>query len=115
MEFAHRDPAQNDKRTINPTTPDEIVFSDGWTADKWLDFLDVWHKWHLNDMQSGCEHQRALGWTYEEHHDPKTFKGDLCPTCGYSIGSQWLKEELPAAVVEFLNSLPETETTPAWV
>ena len=22
----------------------------------------VWQRWHLNDMQAGCEHQRAAGW-----------------------------------------------------
>jgi len=24
--------------------------------------VEVWKRWHLNDLQAGCEHQRALGW-----------------------------------------------------
>ena len=115
MEFSHRDPAHDDKRTHQPIKPEQIDFSDGWNRDLWLEFLVVWHDWHLNDMQSGCEHQREMGWTYDDHHDPKTFKGEKCPVCGYSIGSQWLKKELPKAVVQFLMKLPETKVTPAWV
>lgn len=58
MEFAHRNPADNDKRTTSPIKPDDIIFASCWTSDLWLDLLDVWDKWHLNDMQAGCEHQR---------------------------------------------------------
>jgi hypothetical protein len=38
-----------------------------------------------------------------------------CPVCGYKYGTEWRKEELPADVVEFLEDLPETTVTPAWV
>ncbi len=24
--------------------------------------VDIWERWHLNDLRAGCEHQRALGW-----------------------------------------------------
>jgi hypothetical protein len=89
-------------------------------APKWNDrmlqgFRYVWKRWHLNDMRSGCQHQRDFGWVYEEHHDPKTFKGDACPICGYSIGSRWLTEQVPADIIEFLASLPDTDRAPAWV
>lgn len=62
MGYAHRNPADNDRRYTSPTAPAEIDFAPGWTADKWLDLLDVWHKWHLNDMKPGCEHQTGPEW-----------------------------------------------------
>jgi len=86
MEFQHRNPQDNDKRYDNPTTPEAITFADGWDRDKWFDLLDIWGKWHLNDMQAGCKHQRDLGWgnndltvvTYrlgmEEYNSQKTIK-----------------------------------------
>ena len=115
MEFAHRNPAQDDTRYSKPTPASALRFAPGWNTTKWLDLLDIWHKWHLNNMRSGCEHQRALGWTYQDHHDAKTFKGEACPTCGYEIGSSWLKEELPTDIIAFLEALPETDRQPAWV
>lgn len=93
----------------------DIETNSDWTPEMLKKFFDIWDKWHLNDMKAECEHQRALGWKYEDHHDPQTFKGELCPTCGYSIGSAWLKEELPADVVSYLASLPDTKIQPAWV
>lgn len=29
-----------------------------WTADRVERLLYIWHRWHLNDMRAGCEHQR---------------------------------------------------------
>lgn len=110
MEFAHRNPADNDKRYSNPITPEQIEFAPCWSVDLWLDFLDVWSKWHLNDMRAGCEHQRKMGWKiYEEH------PSEPCPLCGYKYGSKWLREELPASVIEFLQALPDTDRQPAWI
>lgn len=119
----------------------DVQLNAGWTRAKLKKFFDIWARWHLNDMNPACEHQRALGWTYEEHHgmfvdvprkvividefddgtsnDPirkwDDFKGHLCPVCGYSIGSAWLREELPEDVINFLVNLPSSKTTPAWV
>lgn len=93
----------------------EIDPAPGWTPALIKEFFDVWDRWHLNDMKSACEHQRELGWTYETHSDPKTFRGQLCPTCGYSIGSAWRKETIPQEVLTFLGKLPETNIQPAWV
>lgn len=59
MGFAHRNPKDNDNR--NPTQPSKIQFAPGWDAEKWFDFLDIWKRWHLNDMQPGCEHQKDWG------------------------------------------------------
>ncbi len=145
MEFAHRNPQDNDGRTTKPIKPEEIEFAAGWTADRWLDLLDIWEAWHLNDMQAGCVHQRAEGWS-RRPIDPskptsaygKFFEGQKsdswnmlswirpdehpegllnkpCPVCGYKYGSAWLKQELPNEVEKFLQSLPDTDKEPAWV
>lgn len=115
MEFAHRDKKDNDSRYNTPITPEEIKFVNGWDKEKWFDLLDIWKRWHLNAMRSECEHQRELGWIYEEHHNPETFEGDKCPVCGYSIGSKWLKEELPKSVIAMIRAFPITDKNPAWV
>lgn len=60
MEFLHRKPEHNDERYEDLTKPSDINFAPGWNEKKWLDFLEYWHEWHLNDMQPGCEHQ--AGW-----------------------------------------------------
>lgn len=51
--------------------------------------VELWDRWHLNDMRAECEHQRALGWTYQTHPAAE------CPECGYRLGTAWLYEELP--------------------
>jgi hypothetical protein len=109
MEFAHRNPSHNDKRYGNPTPASELRFSRGWNADTWYSFLEVWHDWHLNDMHAECEHQEAAGITYSS--DPE----NVCSVCGYEIGSAWTTRQLPADVISFLNSLPDTDRRPNWV
>ena len=34
----------------------------GWNTAMRDKFVAIWEAWHLNDMQAGCEHQRAAGW-----------------------------------------------------
>lgn len=84
-------------------------YAPGWNGRKVHEFAKVWRDWHLNDMRAGCEHQRAMGWTYDEH------PSEPCPVCGYKFGTQWLKEDVPDSVIAFLKSLPETDRAPAWV
>jgi hypothetical protein len=115
MEFKHRNPRDNDKRCLRLINPDEINFAKGWNRDLWFDLLDVWKRYHLNNMHAECEHQRKLHWTYREHHDPKTFKGDPCPVCGYEIGSKWPSEIVPNFAIDKLLSFPEADKNPAWV
>lgn len=177
--------------------------------DPLVKFINVWDRWHLNDMRAACEHQRAAGWEdqaretikiyqwrlkpeisakkkdleaealeraksteagrslgfyaqdreilkleqFIKTNDPELSPGDLarfyeacadrsgyfahieekargwttwpddprgllgkpCEVCGYRYGSEWKREELPAGVVEWLEALPETEKTPAWI
>ena len=60
MEFKHRDPKQDDKRSRSLITPDQIQFASEWDASLWYDLLDIWHKYHLSGMSAGCEHQEQL-------------------------------------------------------
>ena len=39
-----------------------ISFNKNWNYTKFKELLDIWDRYHLNNMRAGCEHQRALGW-----------------------------------------------------
>lgn len=62
----------------------------------------------------GATEVKTLGWLRPEEH-PEGILTKPCPVCGYKYGSAWLKEEVPADVIDWLFSLPDTKTTPAWV
>lgn len=51
--------------------------------------------------------------SYQDHK--LGFIGRSCPVCGYKYGTSWKIEEVPQDVIEWLNNLPETKVTPAWV
>lgn len=68
---------------------------------------------------SGCfevkkRESKGIGWVTPNEH-PRGLLGRACDVCGYKYGSAWLKEEVPAEVVEFLAGLPESDKVPAWV
>jgi len=119
MEFEHRDPKDNDKRYSEPVKADDIKFAQGWTKDLWFDFLDIWKKWHLNDMKAGTPKQE------EALKDcPFTDYTERCGWLrglglyddnGYKYGTAWLKVELPKEVIDFINALPSADREPAWV
>jgi hypothetical protein len=98
MDFDHLDKSQNDTRMSHPIKPNEINFFGAWNTSKWYKLLDIWHKWHLNDMRAGCEHQTAFG------YDSK-YLSEGCPICGYRYGSKWNFEPVPNDVVEFLQTV----------
>ena len=56
----------------------------------------------------------STGWLHENEH-PEGFLGKACPVCGYKYGSGWRKVELPQTVIDFLQSLPDTDRAPNWV
>lgn len=110
----------------------EINLAPGWTLRTVNRFLDIWRRWHLNDMVAGSPAQ--MEWlrsnpvtaTYPESHYEKV--GSALAEAGlnpdpnhthngkpYKYGSAWLREEVPGNVVVFLASLPNTDQTPAWV
>jgi hypothetical protein len=57
---------------------------------------------------------KTAGWVYPSQH-PRGLLTKPCSVCGYKYGSAWLKEAVPADVLEFLRALPNTDITPAWV
>lgn len=107
------------------TNAEWVTFADGWDLEKARAFLAVWDRWHLNDMQAGDPEQRAY-----LRANPVEARGDhytaACaalaaaglhpnPATGYRYGSGWLREEVPADVLDYLRNLPDTDRTPAWV
>lgn len=103
--------------------------------------LNIWRRFHLNDMQAGCAHQRILKWdkepwdstkpttAYIKHPDGYDgwnmkawvnekdggYLGKPCPVCGYKYGTEWLKKDVPEWALRFLWNLPETDVQPAWI
>lgn len=67
-----------------------------------------------NTTYSRATETKSTGWLNESEH-PDGYLSKPCPVCGYKYGSKWLKREVPAAVLEFLQGLPATDKTPAWV
>lgn len=69
---------------------------------------------HLDLYKVKSTEKKRSGWVREtEHPDGELSKP--CPTCGYKYGTQWLTEEVPASVIEWLKALPDTDKTPEWV
>ncbi len=81
--------------------PKDYQLCSGWTEEMYRKLLDIWKRWHLNDMRAGCSHQRAMDWNRDEHLDKP------CPICGYKYGCGWIFEPVPDEVVEWLFNLPE--------
>lgn len=97
----------------------------GWTFGLAAKFARVWKRWHLNDMRAGSPAQEQflrdhpVVAVYPEDHYTKASAAlaaaGLNPDNGYKYGSAWLREEVPADVLQFLADLPATDKTPAWV
>ena len=61
--------------------------------------MDLWKKWHRNDVNAGCKHQRKLKWTYEQH------PSEPCPTCGYKMGTAWKYNKIDQKDLKTICSL----------
>jgi hypothetical protein len=104
-----------------------MSFANGWNKAKMITFKEIWSKYHLNDMQAGCEHQRKYMPIVKMLTTDKFFYADNysdivklplyghCYECDYRYGTAWLRKEVPNNVIEWLLSLPDTEKTPAWI
>lgn len=57
---------------------------------------------------------KKSNWVNPSEH-PEGYLSKPCPVCDYKYGHAWIREEVPAEVIEFLKSLPDTDKTPAWV
>jgi hypothetical protein len=118
-------------------------WGDRWHVATWSGrLIEVWRRWHLNDMRAGCAHQRAEGWdrrpidpskpttAYGRHfpgqrqdswnllcwvdraEHPEGLLSVPCPTCHYKYGSAWLREDVPEDVLTFLEGIPATDRCP---
>lgn len=94
--------------------------------ERWLPtFTEIWERWHLNDMKAGTIKQEDF--LRKKKSELNVRRLDYEVACkyleeagllidnGYKYGTSWLKEELPSEVIAFLEALPETDKTPAWV
>ena len=82
---------------------------------KLLKILDIWDRWHLNDLHAGTKKQeeavkewrkknKISGWAYER--EVKYLKSiGLYEDRGYKYGKEWLYEPLPNEVIKFINNL----------
>jgi hypothetical protein len=110
---------------LDPITP-----APGWDASSIALFFDIWRDWHLNDMQAGSPAQEA--WLKEHPiEDRLNYYTKACealaaaglnPDPGYihkgkpyRYGHAWLRVEVPAHVLAFLQALPDTDKQPAWI
>lgn len=99
----------------------KIIYAEGWNKAKLLKIIQIWHKWHLNDLHAECEHQEEM-FNKLVRIDGK--KGEIkpefigeygslslekvwavpefakCPTCGYKYGTAWTFRKLPEEVVK---------------
>ena len=62
----------------------------------------------------GATEVQRLGWLKPDAH-PDGILCKPCPVCGYKYGTSWLKEAVPADVIDWLFALPDTTVKPAWV
>ena len=101
-------------------------FQKPWTYQKVEEFLQVWRRWHLNDMRAGTPAQEQWLRDHQQEAEEEHRRGrytwacealgaaGLNPDQGYSYGSRWLKEELPEAIESYLEALPESEEPMPW-
>jgi len=103
--------------TIREHLNDGTLKLKGYTKEEILKLLDIWDRWHLNDLRAGCEHQRALIPLYKKEKGEDFFNASnydeiiklpefkKCPVCGYKYGTAWLFEPLPKEVISFIREL----------
>jgi hypothetical protein len=98
----------------------------GWTLASVERLLELWDRWHLNDMRAGSPAQEAwlranpVSFKYPESHYEKASAAladaGLNPDAdGYRYGHAWNREEIPADVVAEIEAFPDTDVQPAWI
>lgn len=98
-------------RTANLTDTGRFLIGPDW-------FKDRHEAPDADSPLSGCfevkkREQKYAGHVYENQH-PRGVLCKVCPTCGYKYGSAWLKQEVPAEVLAWLQKLPDADRKPAW-
>ena len=104
-----------------------VNYAKGWTPSMVNRFLDIWNRWHLNDMNAGTPEQMEFVRNYRKNHARPSYD-ELCDALKnaglyeivqadgtlYKYGHAWLFEPVPTDVLQFLDSLPVSDKTPAW-
>ena len=60
MEFAHRNPDNNDKRFSSFIRPEDVRFAPGWDGEKLYDFVDAWEKHHMKNVRADAKVRKFL-------------------------------------------------------
>jgi hypothetical protein len=66
--------------------------------------LNVWDRWHLNDLHANCVHQAEIGTSGADWKARQADETRKCPE-GYVYGSKWLVEPLPDDVIARIKAL----------
>jgi hypothetical protein len=111
-------------------------YNAGWNSQKMDKLLEVWERWHLNEMKAGTPKQETFIREHKNEFDRMNWYTEAChalaiagllvdyghevlnedgENVGYRYGTAWLREDVPADVVEFLASLPDSKRVPAWI
>jgi hypothetical protein len=105
---------------------DIVAFAPGWNKTLMREFRSIWREWHLNHMVPGTPEQMAfLKTTAKGERQTYDWAVGTLRDAGlisveyegkpYRYGTAWLKKEVPADVIDFLKSLPDSDKQPAWV
>lgn len=114
-------------QNIDELTAPESTPAKGWTPEMVAQLHAVWNRWHLNNMRAGTPEQMA----YLDGKTPPAYPANWYTwACGelmaaglyeveidgqpYKFGHAWLYEAIPDDVIAFLESLPASDTVPAW-
>ena len=101
-------------------TSTDIFINAGWNSEMIDKLYDVWEKWHLNDMKSGTPKQEeAIDiWNQQNYNYIKTcdYLKSIDLYCDGQViyGHQWLTEEVPKNIIDWLFDLPISVIKPAW-
>lgn len=112
---------------INTDWAPIVNYAKSWTPSMVERFLDIWDRWHLNDMRAGTPEQMDYVRNYRKHHAMANYD-EICNALKnaglyevvradgtlYKYGHAWILEPIPADVVQFLEGLPVTDRAPAW-
>ena len=71
----------------------DIVYEEA--SDDLKRILDIWKKYHLNDMHPECVHQEEAG--------IRKLLGQECPVCGYKYGHGWTYRPIPEEILTELG------------
>ena len=104
--------AAREGRVANLTDTGRALISPDWFKDK---FTPPDADSPLSGMyEVKTRETKRAGWVRVEEH-PRGVLNKPCPICGYKYGNKWIREEVPAEVLEYLASLPVADMSPAWI